>query len=53
MNVLSNETFDFEYFIGGCVQLALTSGSLVHCQATYLAVERDLFPPPATGESAT
>lgn len=41
--------FDFDGFIGSCVQIALSSKDLIEYQAVYLTVERGLFAPPAQG----
>lgn len=41
--------FDFDLFIGTCVELVLDSADLADYQARYLRVERELFPSPAQG----
>lgn len=43
------DTFDFNYFVGGCLALALRSRDLAEYQRRYLELERDLFPPPSRG----
>jgi tetratricopeptide (TPR) repeat protein len=42
-------SFDFDYFVDCCVQLALRSNDLSEYQTRYLRVERSVFPPPPQG----
>lgn len=44
-----NSGFDFDFFVGGCLQLMLRSGDLSEYQFRYLLMERELFPPPPEG----
>jgi hypothetical protein len=49
MQHVSAATFDFDGFIGSCVQFAFRSKDLNEYQAFYLKAERHLFPPPPQG----
>lgn len=49
MNDTTTISFEFDYFVDRCVQLALQSNDLSEYQARYLGVERNLFPPPPQG----
>jgi tetratricopeptide (TPR) repeat protein len=44
-----NSGFDFDFFVGGCLQLVVRSRDLSEYQLRYLHMERELFPPPSEG----
>ncbi|HWU51208.1 MAG TPA: SEC-C domain-containing protein [Tahibacter sp.] len=44
-----NSGFNFDFFVGGCLQLMLRSLDLSEYQLRYLQMERELFPPPPKG----